>query len=125
MVEALGMTLPAGSRYMSRVAACGGLVRGSRGSGCGRDRGGRIVACVDAEEHEATAAEVASLRVSDGEGEGGGDGGVDGVAALDWRMARPASVASCWMVTTMACWALDGEVGGIVVGRSLGVQEAQ
>ena len=35
-----------------------------------------------ADEHEAAAAEVAGLRVDDGEGEGHGDGGVDGVAAL-------------------------------------------
>ena len=80
------------------------------------------VACVDAEEHEATAAEVASLRVSDGEGEGGGDGGVYGVAAL----AENGEAGVGGVVLDgddHGVLGLDGEVGGIVVGRSLGVQE--
>jgi hypothetical protein len=44
------------------------------------------VAGGEADEHEASAADVAGLRMNDGEDESGGDGGVDGVAAALHRV---------------------------------------
>ena len=53
-----------------------------------------------AEEHEASAADVAGLGIDDLQREADGDGGIDGVAALlHDRDARPSEASGCTVAT--------------------------
>jgi hypothetical protein len=63
---------------------------------------------VVAEEHEASAAEIAGLRQDDGEGEADRDGGVDGVASLLEDLEARVGGA-----------VMDGDHHGVLRGRGL------